>query len=221
MLVIMAVALLALAGLVVDGGAKLDEAENATAVAQEAARAGAGMVNQGKAYSTGAFTVDPSRAVAAAQAYLASVASAGYQGSVIAGPGSIQVTVTVTQPTKILSIIGIDSMTVTRISHRRPGDRRDRTRTMTGRGRRLAVALRGTAALVILLALVIGLPLALTGSAAIRSRDICPAGTRSAAICCTATTARSSWRGPRRQLAGVGGLHAGRGHRGSGRAARP
>jgi Flp pilus assembly protein TadG len=114
MLVIMAVALLALAGLVVDGGAKLDEAENATAVAQEAARAGAGMVNQGQAYSTGAFTVDPSRAVAAAQAYLASVASAGYQGSVNAGPRSIQVTVTVTQPTKILSIIGIDSMTVTR-----------------------------------------------------------------------------------------------------------
>ena len=68
MLVIMAVALLALAGLVVDGGAKLDEAENASAVAQEAARAGAGMVNQGKAYSTGAFAVDPSRAVAAAQA---------------------------------------------------------------------------------------------------------------------------------------------------------
>jgi Tfp pilus assembly protein PilV len=114
MLVIMAVALLALAGLVVDGGAKLDEAENASAVAQEAARAGAGMVNQGKAYSTGAFAVDPSRAIAAAQAYLASVAAAGYTGSVNVGPESIQVTVTVTQPTKILSIIGIDSMTVTR-----------------------------------------------------------------------------------------------------------
>ncbi len=114
MLVIMAVALLALAGLVVDGGGKLDEAENASAVAQEAARAGAGMVNQGKAYSTGAFTVDPGQAIAAAQAYLASVASAGYTGSVNASPESIQVTVTVTQPTKILSIIGIDSMTVTR-----------------------------------------------------------------------------------------------------------
>jgi hypothetical protein len=56
----MAVALLALAGLVVDGGAKLDEAENASAVAPEAARAGAGMADQGKAYSTGAFAVDPS-----------------------------------------------------------------------------------------------------------------------------------------------------------------
>ena len=114
MLVIMAVALLALAGLVVDGGAKLDEAENANAVAQEAARAGAGMVDQGKAYSTGAFAVDPGQAVAAAQAYLASVADAGYRGSVNVGPESISVTVTVTQPTKILSIIGIDSMTVTR-----------------------------------------------------------------------------------------------------------
>ena len=72
------------------------------------------MVNQGQAYSTGAFAVDPSRAVAAAQAYLASVADAGYRGSVNVGPESISVTVTVTQPTKILSIIGIDSMTVTR-----------------------------------------------------------------------------------------------------------
>ena len=42
------------------------------------------------------------------------MADAGYRGSVNVGPESISVTVTVTQPTKILSIIGIDSMTVTR-----------------------------------------------------------------------------------------------------------
>jgi Flp pilus assembly protein TadG len=116
-LVIMAVALLALAGLVVDGGAKLNEAENASAVAQEAARAGAGMVDQQNAYANGTFTVDSSQAVAAAQAYLASMASDGgtaYAGSVTAPtPDSIQVTVTVTEPTRILSIIGIDSMTAT------------------------------------------------------------------------------------------------------------
>src|SRR5260370_4606498 len=114
MLAIMFVGLLALAGLVVDGGAKLNEAENATAIAQEAARAGAGMVNQGRAYSTGTFTVDSGRAVAAAQAYLS---NAGYSSAVTTvtaiGAESIRVSVTVTEPTRILSIIGIDSISST------------------------------------------------------------------------------------------------------------
>ncbi|HEY7144807.1 MAG TPA: pilus assembly protein TadG-related protein [Streptosporangiaceae bacterium] len=111
MLVLLTVSLLALAGLVVDGGAKLNAAENANAVAQEAARAGAGMVDQGTAYSTGTFTVDQSQAVAAAQAYLATVASQGFTGSAApAGAQSIRVTVSVTQPTRILSIIGIDTV---------------------------------------------------------------------------------------------------------------
>jgi len=111
MLAALFVALLALAGLVVDGGAKLDAAQNATAAAQEAARAGAGIVNTGQAYSTGRFSVDQSRAVAAAQQYLA---GAGYRGvAVPAGRNSIRVTVTVRQPTRVLSLIGIDQFTVT------------------------------------------------------------------------------------------------------------
>jgi hypothetical protein len=111
MLVVMFAGLLALAGIVVDGGAKLAAAENASSVAQEAARAGAGLVNQPTAYASGQFVVDVPAAEAAAQEYLA---AAGYTGT--AGPGptpdSIQVTVTLTQPTKILSIIGIKSFTV-------------------------------------------------------------------------------------------------------------
>jgi Flp pilus assembly protein TadG len=111
MLVALFVALIALAGIVIDGGAKLNQAENATAIAQEAARAGAGMVNQANAYSTGSFTVDQAQAIAAAQHYLA---SSGYHGSVTpVGTESIEVNVTVTGPTKVLSIIGIDSMTST------------------------------------------------------------------------------------------------------------
>jgi hypothetical protein len=111
MLVALFVALIALAGIVIDGGAKLNQAENATAIAQEAARAGAGMVNQANAYSTGSFTVDQGQAIAAAQRYLA---SAGYHGAVMpVGTESIEVTVTVTGPTRVLSIIGIDSMTST------------------------------------------------------------------------------------------------------------
>jgi len=111
MLAVLFVALLALAGLVVDGGAKLDAAQNATAAAQEAARAGAGIISPAQAYATGAFAVDQSQAVAAAQQYLS---QAGYTGSVaVAGRDSIRVTVTVTEPTKILSIIGIDSVSAT------------------------------------------------------------------------------------------------------------
>ena len=111
MLLALFVVLIALAGIVIDGGAKLNQAENATAIAQEAARAGAGMVNQGQALSTGSFTVDQAQAVAAAQQYLSST---GYHGSVTpVGAESIQVTVTVTGPTRVLSIIGIDSMTST------------------------------------------------------------------------------------------------------------
>ena len=111
MLVALFVALIALAGIVIDGGAKLNQAENATAIAQEAARAGAGMVNQANAYSTGSFTVDQGQAISAAQRYLA---SAGYHGTVTpVGTESIEVTVTVTGPTRVLSIIGIDSMTST------------------------------------------------------------------------------------------------------------
>jgi Flp pilus assembly protein TadG len=114
MLVILTVPLFALAGLVVDGGAKLSEAENANAVAQEAARAGAGMVNQTNAYNTGSFTIDQNQAVAAAQAYLASVAGQGFSGlATPVGADSIQVKVSVTQPTRILSLIGIDTISAT------------------------------------------------------------------------------------------------------------
>jgi Flp pilus assembly protein TadG len=111
MLVILTIPLLALAGLVVDGGAKLNEAGNANSVAQEAARAGAGIVNQANAYATGNFTVDQNQAIAAAQAYLASVAGQGFTGTVTpVGTDSIRVAVSVTQPTRILSLIGIDTI---------------------------------------------------------------------------------------------------------------
>jgi Flp pilus assembly protein TadG len=105
------VALLALAGLVIDGGRKLNQSSSAYAIAQEAARAGAGMVDRSTAYRSGTFQVDQGQAVAAARAYLA---DAGYSGSVSAdGTQQIRVTVTVTEPTLVLSLIGIDTMTST------------------------------------------------------------------------------------------------------------
>lgn len=113
MLAALGVALIALAGIVIDGGAKLRAAENANAVAQEAARAGAGIVNQSTAYSTGTFVVDQARAIAAARAYLATARIHGIitQSTVTAqGRQAIRVTVTVTEPASVLSIIGINSM---------------------------------------------------------------------------------------------------------------
>lgn len=109
MLAVLMVALLALAGLVIDGGRKLNQSSRAYAIAEEAARAGAGLVDTSAAYRSGRLVIDEAAALAAARAYLA---DAGYTGSVSpAGTQRIRVTVTVTQPTLVLSLIGVDSMT--------------------------------------------------------------------------------------------------------------
>jgi Flp pilus assembly protein TadG len=111
LLAVLMVALLALAGLVIDGGRKLNQSSSAYAVAQEAARAGAGIVDRSAAYRSGTFRVDEAAALAAARSYLA---SAGYRGSVSAdGADRIKVSVTVTSRTLVLSLIGIDTMTST------------------------------------------------------------------------------------------------------------
>jgi len=111
LLAVLMVALLALAGLVVDGGRKLNQSARAYAIAQEAARAGAGMVDRTVAYRSGTFSVDEGQALAAARAYLA---TAGYTGSVSSdGARKIRVTVTVTRRTLVLSLIGIDTLTST------------------------------------------------------------------------------------------------------------
>jgi Flp pilus assembly protein TadG len=104
-------ALLAFAGLVVDGGTKLDNYEKASAYAEESARAGAGQVDQSEAYDKATFVVDEPEAIAAARAYLAAAALSGSVTAV--GDDAIRVTVTITTPTKILSIIGIDTVTST------------------------------------------------------------------------------------------------------------
>jgi hypothetical protein len=112
MLVILFVALAGLAGIVVDGGAKLTADENAVALAQEAARAGATTVDQSAAYASGSFVVSQQQALAAARSYLI---GAGYDRYSVAADGSraIRVSVTITEPTRFLSLIGMDSFTCT------------------------------------------------------------------------------------------------------------
>ncbi|MFI7033613.1 pilus assembly protein TadG-related protein [Microbispora rosea] len=102
--VVMLAALVCL-GLVVDGGQKIRAYREAYAVAEEAARAGAGVVDVDRAYAQGGrFELDTASALAAARAYLA---SSGHQGSVaMAGGRTLRVTVNVSRPTVLLSLIG-------------------------------------------------------------------------------------------------------------------
>jgi hypothetical protein len=112
MIVVLFVALAMLAGVVVDGGAKLTADENAVSLAQEAARAGATTVNVSSAYGSGSFVVDEQQALAAARSYLDSAGAHDYQVSAV-GSQAIRVTVTITEPTRFLSMIGIGSYTCT------------------------------------------------------------------------------------------------------------
>jgi Flp pilus assembly protein TadG len=102
-------ALVACAGLAVDGGRILAARRQATAVAASAAR----RASQELAYAAladGRAAIDPERATAAAEAYLA---SAGATGSVAASPEQVTVTVTVTASTVVLGAFGIGSRSVT------------------------------------------------------------------------------------------------------------
>jgi hypothetical protein len=112
MIVVLFVALVALAGIVVDGGAKLDADENAYALAQEAARAGATSVDASSAYKSGSFVVSPEQALAAASSYLAAAAQTDYQVRAV-GSREIWVSVTISEPTTFLSLIGIGHFTCT------------------------------------------------------------------------------------------------------------
>ncbi|GAA3120145.1 hypothetical protein GCM10010466_08720 [Planomonospora alba] len=103
--------LLLFVGLAVDGGAKLRAGWEAVGVAEEAARAGAGQIDLAAAYRGDDFVVDRGAAVRAARAYLD---AGGHSGAVgIAGPDSIRVSVTVTKPTWLLSMVGLSSVSAT------------------------------------------------------------------------------------------------------------
>jgi hypothetical protein len=106
---VLALGLLAMAGLVIDGGEKLVAQRRANHLAEQAARAGAQAVDIG-AVRTGRPALDPAAAHAAAAGYLA---AAGYRGSVTVGPDSVGVTVVDRQPTAVLGLLGIHHLEVT------------------------------------------------------------------------------------------------------------
>ncbi len=108
--VIFMLALLLLAGLVIDGGLTLAARVQAIDEAQAAARAGAQAINIPLFRSTGEIVLDPAQANQAAESYLAAT---GHTGTVQVSGDDVVVTVSITQPMQILGIGGVGSLTVT------------------------------------------------------------------------------------------------------------
>jgi hypothetical protein len=108
--VIFTLVLLLMAGLVLDGGLTFAAQVQAIDDAQGAARAGAQAIDIPTYRATGQITLDPTEATADAQRYLA---SAGHSGSVTVNGNQLTVTVSLTQRTQILSLAGVDRLTVT------------------------------------------------------------------------------------------------------------
>lgn len=110
MVAVLAVALLALGALVFDGGQILTARREANNLARQAARAGAQQLDVGQARA-GTFTLDAGAAEAAVVAFLAD------QGvsptDVVVSGDRVEVTVTLVQPTPLLSIVGINERAVT------------------------------------------------------------------------------------------------------------
>ena len=103
--VVVTVGLLAMAGLVIDGGNALAAREQATDVAQQAARAGAGALTPDslRGSPTG-LTASPAAAQAAANRVLD---TAGVTGTVSVDGDNVTVTVIVHKNTTILSAFGV------------------------------------------------------------------------------------------------------------------
>ena len=108
--VIFTLALLLMAGLVLDGGLALAAKVQAIDDAQAAARAGAQAIDIPTYRASGQITLDPAQAAADAERYLA---AAGHTGTVSVNGEQVTVTVTITQPTQILDLAGIDHLTET------------------------------------------------------------------------------------------------------------
>ncbi len=107
--VIFTVALLVMAGLVLDGGLALSAKVQAIDDAQAAARAGAQAIDIPLYRSTGQITLDPTQAAAGAEAYLA---RSGHTGTVTVNGDQVSVTITISQPTQLLSLAGVTHITV-------------------------------------------------------------------------------------------------------------
>lgn len=108
--VVFAVALVLVAGLVLDGGYVLAAKRRAMNEAEAAARAGAATSGLSGYRASGPVRLDPARAEAAARAYLAQT---GHGGDVAVAGDRVVVTVRFDQPLQILGLGGLGAQSVT------------------------------------------------------------------------------------------------------------
>jgi hypothetical protein len=106
------VGLLALVGLVVDGGAALTAHQAAEVEAEQAARSGAGAINV-DALRSGTVQIDAGTAVMVAEQF---AAAAGHPGTAEVNGGVVTVRVHYEVPTSVLGIVGIGGIGVTAVA---------------------------------------------------------------------------------------------------------
>jgi Putative Flp pilus-assembly TadE/G-like len=103
------VALVALAGLVVDGGAAISAHQAAVDEAEQAARAGAGALSV-EALRSGSLLIDQEAAIRAADAFMS---AAGHPGTaLVSAGGAVSVSIRYRIPTEVLGVVGITSLSV-------------------------------------------------------------------------------------------------------------
>lgn len=107
--VVLTIGILALAGLTLDGGLALAAKVKANGEAEAAARAGSQAIDLNAYRNTGTLQLVPALAVADAQTYLATVDASG---TVTISGDTVTVTITASQHTQLLGMVGISSLTV-------------------------------------------------------------------------------------------------------------
>ena len=111
-LVVLLLAVFAVFGLVVDGGARLDGQREATNQAEQAARAAAQAIDPTSLRDGGSAVLDPAAARAAASLYLATVGNVTLTGVHVTAT-TVTISVSTTVQPAVLSIIGVHALTVT------------------------------------------------------------------------------------------------------------
>jgi Flp pilus assembly protein TadG len=106
--VLLLVAVIALMGLVVDGGSALNARQSAADEAEQAARAGAGALSV-DALRSGSIQINQAQAIEAAEQF---TAAAGHPGTVTVSGGTVTVSIRYRIPTDVLGIVGISTLPV-------------------------------------------------------------------------------------------------------------
>ncbi|MFD4636893.1 pilus assembly protein TadG-related protein [Lentzea sp. NPDC058436] len=116
-LVALTTSILAVAGLVLDGGLALATKVQAAGAAEAAARAGAQAIDLGAYRRDSRLELLSGEAASKAQAHLSAT---GLAGNVTVSGNTVTVVVTTSQRTQLLGLVGISSITVQATGHASP-----------------------------------------------------------------------------------------------------